>query len=360
MSAPSAVRRLRLLPLLVGAVALLAGLWGGFVRIGWPLPGEASSLAALHGALMISGFFGTLISLERAVAIGRAWVFAAPALSALGVVLMLAGAAVAGGAALLAASLVLALASIVLALRMPALFMLLLAVAAAAWSVGNVTWLRGGAIAEATGWWLTFLVLTIAAERLELSRLLAPPRWSEIVFAVASALVLVGAARSELAAETAPFTGVGLLLMTTWLMVYDVARRTVLQGGRTRFSAFCMLGGYAWLDVAALLLLVAPPGATTFGYDAVIHAIAIGFVLSMVFGHAPIILPAITGVRIGYSPAAYGPLILLHASLALRIAGDLFEWIDMRRYSAALTVLALASYVAVLLLSSRDARTGSA
>jgi len=33
---------------------------------------------AWHGALMASAFFGTLISLERAVALGRLWAYAAP------------------------------------------------------------------------------------------------------------------------------------------------------------------------------------------------------------------------------------------------------------------------------------------
>lgn len=41
----------------------------------------------------------------------------------------------------------------------------------------------------------------------------------------------------------------------------------------------------------------------------------------MVFGHAAIIFPAVLKVKIPYHPAFYVPLALLHASLALRVAG---------------------------------------
>nr|BFE78121.1 hypothetical protein GCM10020093_007220 [Planobispora longispora] len=45
-----------------------------------------------HGPLMALGFLGTLISLERAVALRSRWGYAAPALSALGAVALAAGA----------------------------------------------------------------------------------------------------------------------------------------------------------------------------------------------------------------------------------------------------------------------------
>ena len=62
-----------------------------------------------------------------------------------------------------------------------------------------------------------------------------------------------------------------------------------------------------------------------FIYDAALHAIFVGFVFSMVFGHAPIIFPALMQVRIRYTPWLYAPLALMHASLGLRVAGDLAE-----------------------------------
>ncbi len=341
-------RRLRAIPLGIGALAMALGLWTGLVRLGVALPGGLRPIAELHGALMIAGFLGTLISLERAVAIGRWFAFAAPAVASLGTLALIAGAPAAAALAFLAASTILVLVSLSLVVRQPALFTVVLAVAAACWGAGALYWLLGQPMPAAAGWWLAFLVLTIAAERLELGRLVRPPAWSQVVFAAMALLLLVGSARAELAGEWAPFTATGLLGSAAWLLYYDIARRTVRQSGQTRFSAVSILVGHGWLGVAGAVLLAAPPGSLAFSYDAAVHAIAIGFVLSMVFGHAPIILPAVTGVRLRFSGWAYGPLALLHASVALRVVSDLCGWVEPRAASGIVTVLALAGYAATL------------
>lgn len=346
-------RRLRWIPLAAGAGSLLVGLWVGLARLGLTLPGGMPLLAEFHRALMISGFLGTVISLERAVAIGRWWAYLAPALSAIGAAALIAGAPVFASGIFLLAGIAITFNSSTLVARQPALFTVVLAVAAACWVGGTLVWINGAPAAEVAGWWLAFLVLTIAAERLELSRLLSPPRSSQLTFMIATALIIIGAARGELGGETAPFSGVGLLAATVWLVRNDIALRTIRLSGQARFSAACLLAGYFWLGLAGLVLLVAPPGATAFSYDAAVHAIAIGFVLSMIFGHAPIILPAVIGLRVRYSAAAYAPLVLLHISVLLRIAADLFERIEMRALSGPITVFAFAGYAVTLIIASR-------
>ena len=349
----SAWRRLRLIPLAAGVGALLAGLWAGLARLGLMLPGGMPALSEFHGALMIGGFLGTLISLERAVSIGRWWAYAAPALSAIGAVALIVGAPAFASHAFLLAGISLTVNSSTVVVRQPALFTTILTVAASCWIGGTVSWIQGAEAADVTGWWLAFLVLTIAAERLELSRLLSPPRSSQLTFAFAVALIIIGAARGEFAGQTAPFSGAGLLAATAWLVRHDIALRTIRLSALPRFSAACLLAGYFWLGVAGLLLLVIPPGTTVFSYDAAVHAIAIGFVLSMIFGHAPIILPAVTGFRIRYSAAVYVPLFLLHLTVLLRIAADLFEHTEIRAISGPVTIIALVSYAATLAIASR-------
>ncbi len=346
-------RRLRLIPLAAGAGSLLAGLWFGLARLGLTLPGGELGLTEFHGALMISGFLGTVISLERAVAIGRWWAYGAPELSAIGAAALVAGAPVFAGIAFLLAGIALTVNSGTVVARQPALFTVVLTVAAACWIGGTVVWIRGAPVADVTGWWLAFLVLTIAAERLELSRLLSPPRSSQLTFILSAALIIIGVVRGELAGEAAPFSGVGLLATTLWLVRHDIALRTIRFAGQARFSAACLLAGYFWLGSAGLVLLVAPPGATVFSYDAAVHAIAIGFVLSMIFGHAPIILPAVIGLRVRYSAAVYGPLVLLHLSVLLRVAADLSERVELRVISGPVTIVALAGYAATLVIVSR-------
>src|SRR3970282_1581372 len=94
VSAPRPVRpgRGARVPLLLpGMLALLAALWGGLLRLGWQLPAPPTPVAAFHGPLMVAGVLGTVIGMERAVALGRAWAYLAPLASGLGALALLAG-----------------------------------------------------------------------------------------------------------------------------------------------------------------------------------------------------------------------------------------------------------------------------
>ena len=115
-----------------------------------------------------------------------------------------------------------------------------------------------------------------------------------------------------------------MLALAAWLLKQDIARRTVRGTGLTRFIAVCLLSGYAWLAVGGARDPRVPAGSSpgSPAYDAAVHALALGFVFSMVFGHAPIIFPAVMRVRMPYHWTFYAPLALLHLSLAVRLAGD--------------------------------------
>ncbi|MEO3827408.1 hypothetical protein [Actinomadura sp. B10D3] len=99
-----------------------------------------------------------------------------------------------------------------------------------------------------------------------------------------------------------------------------VARRTVRSPGLPCYAAACLLAGYLWLAVAGTIRLAAGRPSNSGLYDAALHAVFLGFVMSMVFGHAPVILPAVLRVRLPYHPVLYAPLVLLHASLLVRNA----------------------------------------
>ncbi len=341
----------------LGAAALIAGLWSGLSRIGVVLPGGPPQFANMHGALLICGFFGTLISLERAVALGQNWAYLAPAFSAAGAIALLMQSTPAAGALFLAASAILALTSIFVANRQPLLITVVMTIAAASWGMGTAAWLAGHATTYVTGWWISFLVLMIAAERLELSRVLSPSPAAQALFVAAIALVFTGSVRDELSGASAPLLlGLGLLACSAWLFIHDVARRTVMRDGQIRFCSAAMLAGYFWLGVCGVLLLMLPPQTTVFGYDAAVHTITIGFVLSMVFGHALIILPAVMRLPLVYSPALYLPLALLHGSLAVRVVSDILEWPGPRALSGVLTIIALALFAVTLAFASSRKR----
>src|SRR5262245_44831185 len=159
----SPCRTLRFVAVAIGALAMAVGLWTGLLRLGVRLPGSVP-FADFHGAFMISGFLGTLISLERAVALGATWTYAAPLLSSAGALALLAGMPRLAASAFLCAGAVLLSASVGIAIRHLALFTVVLAIGAACWSGGSMLWLLDYPTPTVAGWWLDFLVLTIAAE----------------------------------------------------------------------------------------------------------------------------------------------------------------------------------------------------
>ena len=70
------------------AVLLIGGLWTALERLGWSLPAWPGG-ALNHGPLMIVGFLGALIALERAVALEKMWTYIAPIAMAAGGILSL-------------------------------------------------------------------------------------------------------------------------------------------------------------------------------------------------------------------------------------------------------------------------------
>jgi hypothetical protein len=332
-------------PLLVlGFVGLVGGVGAGLARLGYKMPHFAAQASAWHGALMIGAFFGVVIALERAVAIGRPWAYLGPLLGGAGGAAIVAGYAIPGAWLLLAASVVLLVASLDVVRRQRTSFTITIAAAAACWVIGNAAFALGAAVHDVVAWWLAFLLLTIAGERLELSRFVQPSASARHAF-VAIVVVMFAALLAIAHPTAARAFGTALVALALWLFRNDIARRTVHKAGLTRFIAICLLAGYAWLAIGGAMLVAAGlvPGSRS--YDAIVHALALGFVFSMVFGHAPIILPAVLRVSLPYSPWFYAPLVLLHASLAVRVAGDALTRFDWIRAGGLLNALALAAFI---------------
>ena len=330
------------LPLLaLGFISLAFGIAGGLTRLApsmdvWP------PAIALHGALMVCGFFGTVIALERAVALGRLWAYVAPLSAGLGGILVLLNFTIFGLALMALAAAVLVTANLLILARHPSLEMATLAGGAAAWLAGNVFFIVG---LPGTYWWIAFFALTIGGERLELSRYLRRASWTRICFAVLAGALISSALFPRL-------MGAALLLLSLWLLTFDLARITVRQTKLPRFVAVCLLAGYFWLAIGGALLAAG-------GFrDAALHAVFVGFVFSMVFGHAPVILPAVLRVSFPYRPVLYLPLALLHLSLALRVAGGLLQSEPVISAGAWGNAAAIALFIAsaLFLVSTFDRR----
>jgi hypothetical protein len=333
-------------PLLaLGFASLAVGVAAGLGRLGWPVPALAGAAAPAHAPLMIGGFLGVLIALERAVAIRRAAAYLAPLLAGAGAIAAIAHATFAPILLMAAGSAVLVGASVAVWRRQPALFTATLLLGAACWLAGNLLWAAGRPVPEVVAWWMSFLVLTIAGERLELSRFLPPSPSGRRVFIAVVALLVAGLAIAA-SGGGAIVWAVALVALAAWLLRNDIARRTIRGRGLTRFCAVALLSGYAWLAIGGGSILAAGGlYAGSRAYDASIHAVALGFVFSMIFAHAPIILPAVLRVPFPYHPTAYVPLALLHASVALRVAGDYMSNDAVVRNAALLNAVALGAFI---------------
>lgn len=345
----------RALPLMAIAIALLGGLGAGLARIGWQMDSFSQNWILLHGPLMISGFLGTLICLERAIALaGRyRWSMVIPIINAAGTItLLLTRDTIPARFLLLAGSLgLLFLFALMLRLH-PSRDTVIMASGTVCWVIGNVLWLAGQPVYQVVHLWTAFLILTIVGERLELSRVRRLTTLSKRQLSFTVAIYLAGVIFTAVNLDLGiRVLGIGSFLMAAWLLHYDVARRTIRQNGLPRYIAACLLLGYIWMGIGGLIGVW--QGALYAGphYAAMLHALLLGFVFSMIFGHAPIILPAITGLQLNYSPLFYGHLILLHVTLIYRLYSSFALDTAGQRLSGLLNVITVLLFLAVTLSS---------
>ncbi len=349
-------------------VSLLAAMWAGLGRVGFRLPPIQGNLPMAHGPLMVCGFLGTLISLERAVALGCRSAYVAPLGAGLGALALIVGFPGPAAPLLISlGSLGLVWSFALILNRQTTLFTITMAWGALAWVVGNCLWLTGTSIPQVVPWWAGFLVLTIVGERLELSRFSAYSRLRREIFTASAALYIAGLIVASIDSVAGfRLQGAGMLALALWLLVYDVARQRFLpcprvlpkalalrllgydvprrpvQRGLVRFIAISLISGSVWLGASGVMWFTFAGTFTLFDYDAMLHSVFLGFVFSMIFAHAPIIFPAVLGRPLPFRRIFYAHVGLLHLSLILRVGGgDLARWFWAYQWGGMLNVLAI-------------------
>jgi hypothetical protein len=297
---------------------LIIGMLSGLGRLGVVVPLPEAYVH--HGAIMVGGFLGSLIALEKVIPLKQNVYFAGPLLSASAIVIFIVGDFQWAVIMLILASVVFILVYVAYLRKQYNWYLMLALMGAVCWLVGNCMLLWKRFYPLAFPWWMGFLLFTIVSERLELSKFLPVTSRQKNVLTVFLGLFLLSLLIPFHGAGTY-LSGLVVVLISIWLMRYDVLRITLKKEGLTRFTAVALLCGYCALTLCGVFMITLVNASL--GYDIVVHTFFIGFVFSMIFAHGPIILPGVLGLSVKpYHPLFYLPLITLLASLVMRIAAD--------------------------------------
>lgn len=347
------IRKERVPFIALAFAALAIGLVAGLARIGWSI--MIPNAAPHHGAIMIGGFLGTLISLEKVIPLKKKSLLAVPFASALSVIFFLTGFPAAGYLTLIVASMALTTVFVFYLWRERSLIYLLMSLGAIAWTIGNINLMLTFFYPSSVPWWIAFALFVIVSERIELMKFLPVSENNKRMLAFVL-LIFITASGISFHGSGSIVAGASLIIVAIWLLRYDLIGISVKKTGLTRFVAVSLLFGYFSLLLAGVFLVIID--AQLYGYDAIVHVFFIGFVFSMIFAHGPIIMPGVLGISVKpYHRILYVWLVLLHSSWILRVIGDLLMDLEMRKYSGLISGIVIPAYlitIAYLILTTHS------
>jgi hypothetical protein len=352
-------RPFRFFFLLFAFANLIVGMLAGLGRLGWSAP--VPEAYAHHGAIMVGGFLGSLIALEKVIPLKKPVFFIGPLLSAVSMVVFITGYFHEAVMMLIAAGIIF-MAVYGLYLRQQYTSYLVVAFfGAACWTVGNVLLLWKKFYPMAFPWWMAFLLFTIVSERLELTKFLPVSQQAKRLLLAFLILFIVGIIMPFHSAGTY-VSGAAMVCIGLWLLRYDVIRLTLRKEGLAKFIAIALLIGYFCLLLDGVFLMTL--NNVSLGYDITVHTFFLGFVFSMIFAHGPIILPGVLGLTVKpFHPLFYMPLAGLMISLAIRIAANvLLIDFSYRAISGWIAAVSILLYFLMMLITTanamRHAKTG--
>ena len=336
-------------------ICLLTGLWTGLSRIGWDI--FILLATAHHGAIMVGGFLGTLISLEKIIPLKKKLLFIIPVLSAFSVLFFILSQPSISTVLLILASAGLILVFLYYLRFERSLIYGLMLGGAINWFIGNVLLLTKNFYPLAFPWWVGFILFIITAERLELMKFLPVSQFKKKLFTGLHLAFMIGVIISFHGIGNI-VCGIALIGISTWLMRNDLIGITIKKNNLTQFVAISLLAGYIALLLTGILFITF--SNQWLAYDAIVHTFFIGFVFSMIFAHGPIILPGVLGINAKpFHKLLYLWLILLHSSWLIRIFADAFTEFMWRKASGIISAVSILAYfVSLAFLTIRSHRHG--
>lgn len=198
---------------------------------------------------------------------------------------------------------------------------------------------------------LSFPALTILGERVELSKFTMRGIGSEAL--VAGLLGLLGILLSIVFGKFFLLLSAILFLALTAQIMRS--ERFVFSSGMKGYLSWHLAIAYAWafagFALAAWAYFAEKPQAN---FDPTVHALAVGFVLGMIFAHAPAILPAIINRRLDEGGLSLAPLAILTISNAMRVLGGLSKASFAVGYSGLVALLSLLALAWMMLRSIKS------
>ena len=329
----------------LAVTGLLSGLWAGWVRLGYDLPGL--DLATLHGPLMVGGFVGTLIGIERSFLSGNGKWWIIPMLSGAAVAAWLLGFTREAPLMLMAASAFLVILQVIHLWRsrewLSGIVQLL---GALCFLAGNFRLLVDPFMPAIVPFWMGFVLCFILATRLSVVTLKN----------MLTRLAVRGGLLLYLASLAVPFHfqgnlfgGAGLMLIAFGMMITEFEQGSALP---SIFETYCLSGiltAWLWLLFAGIGLIFWQEHL--YGYDATVHAFFVGFLFSMVFVHALGKAAVLAGLaQPPFHPLLFTWMLLLSLSLLLRIfCGDMLTMDLIRKWSGLLNGLAILGFLISLI-----------
>ncbi len=331
--------------------SLVTALYTGLLRLGWDFP--INEAVAHHGALMVGSFLGSVIILERVVALKIKFLYVIPILSAFSGILFLLGLKFWALIFLLLGGTGLVIIYLILIERHKHYYFYIMLLGAVCWIIGNIFLLQGQLYAKSVSWWIVFILYTVLGERLELSKFMPPTRWKKPLLWV-SCIILMTGLLMPYHGPGSQVTGLGFVLIALWLLKYDIIRKSIKVKGLHRYSASMLGAGYFWLLITGIFFMVGTQ--QVYMYDAAIHAFFMGFTFSMIFAHGPIIFPGVAGLPFKpFHNILYLLGTVLQLSLIIRICGDHFVLTDLRMVGGLLNaVIILLFFVTLVILIKRE------
>lgn len=338
--------------MLFAVINLIAGIWAGLIRLGWEIP--VTEIAVHHGAIMVGGFLTTLIALEKAIPLKKGIVLIVPVISAMSLMMAVPGYYHPGLYFLIAGSVGLFFIHGYYTKLYPRdLSIKLMLAGAGCLVVGNVMLMKTQFYPASFPWWMGFLLFTITAERIELSKFLP--------VSANARYLLIGFLGLFLFGLLIPFHSAGKYLsavammgIALWMLKHDVMRIGLKKNGLTKFSSVALLIANGWLIVNGILLVLLPDAA--YSYDILVHSFFIGYAFAMIFAHGPIILPGVLGITSKpFHGVLYGWLFLVQGSLLMRLIADSLLNIEWRKLSGIFTSAGILLYfITLIVLVARE------